>query len=324
MASALVHQEPPAHRLGANGYGVRVVTNKGSPGVVRVRLDLAYDGGGFSGWAVQPGLRTVAGVLSEALTTVLRTQVPVVVAGRTDTGVHARGQVAHIDVPAEAMDRLRAHDGTTGPPVLVRRLSKLLPDDVVLHDAQVAAPGFDARFSPVSRRYAYRVCDTHRDPLTRSFVLWHRGPLDVAAMAASTGPLLGLHDFAAYAKPREGATTIRTLLRFDWQRVHDGPDAGLVVAQVEADAFCHSMVRSLVGACLAVGENRRDPAWPAQLLADGHRSLVAPAHGLTLEHVTYPPDDKLATRATQARARRDLLNPSEPAGAFEQGVQDTG
>ena len=279
---------------------------------VRVRLDLAYDGTGFSGWAPQPGLRTVAGVLGEALTTVLRAAEPVrlVVAGRTDAGVHARGQVAHLDVPVRVLDGLRARDGASGPPVLVRRLAGVLPHDVVVHDAQVAPPGFDARFSPVSRRYAYRVCDGRRDPLTRSSVLWHTGALDVAAMSAAARGLVGLHDFAAYAKARPEATTVRTLLRFEWHRPDDGPDAGLVVAQVEADAFCHSMVRSLVGACLAVGEGRHDPGWPAQVLASRRRaSAVAPAHGLTLEQVVYPPDDRLSARAVQTRARRDPLPP---------------
>ena len=279
---------------------------------MRVRLDLAYDGTGFSGWAPQPGWRTVAGVLTEALTTVLRGAEPVrlVVAGRTDAGVHARGQVAHVDVPASVLDGLRARDGTAGPAVLVRRLAGVLPDDVVVHDVQVAPPGFDARFSPLSRRYAYRVCDGRRDPLTRSFVLWHRGGLDVAAMGAAAHQLVGLHDFAAYAKARPEATTVRTLLRFDWQRLGDGPDAGLVVAQVEADAFCHSMVRSLVGACLAVGEGRRDPGWPVQVLASRRRAAaVAPAHGLTLEQVVYPPDDQLAVRAGQTRARRAPVPP---------------
>ncbi len=284
--------------------------------MVRVRLDLAYDGAGFSGWAPQPGLRTVAGVLGEALTTVLRATEPVVdgrvapqrlvVAGRTDAGVHARGQVAHLDVPAHLLDGLQARHGPSGPPVLARRLAGILPGDIVVHDARVASPGFDARFSPVSRRYAYRVCDGRHDPLTRSFVLWHRGGLDVAAMAAAAQPMVGLHDFAAYAKARPEATTVRTLLRFDWQRPDDGPDAGLVVAQVEADAFCHSMVRSLVGACLTVGEGRREPGWPTQVLASRRRaSAVAPAHGLTLEEVVYPPDDQLAARSVQTRARRD-------------------
>ncbi len=292
---------------------------------VRVRLDVAYDGSGFSGWAPQPGLRTVAGVLGDALTTVLRATGPVVsdgpgrrvaprqlvVAGRTDAGVHARGQVAHLDVPVDLLDGLRARDGTSGPPVLARKLAGVLPDDVVVHEAQVAPPGFDARFSPVSRRYAYRVCDARRDPLTRSFVLWHRGGLDVEAMNAAAQTMVGLRDFAAYAKARPGATTVRTLLRFDWQRPDDGPDAGLVVAQVEADAFCHSMVRSLVGACLAVGEGRRDPGWPAQVLASRRRaSAVAPPHGLTLEQVVYPPDDRLADRAVQTRARRDPVPPA--------------
>ena len=290
-----------------------------------MRLDLAYDGAGFSGWAPQPGRRTVAGVLGGALSTVLRATEPVVVvdgcrqrvaprrlvvAGRTDAGVHARGQVAHLDVPVEQLDRLRTRDGASGPPVLLRRLAGILPDDIVVHAARTAPPGFDARFSPLSRRYAYRVCDGRHDPLTRSFVLWHRGGLNVAAMAEAARGLVGLHDFAAYAKARPEATTVRTLLRFDWQRPDDGPDAGLVVAQVEADAFCHSMVRSLVGACLSVGEGRRDPGWPTQVLASRCRAAaVAPAHGLTLEQVVYPPDDRLAVRAGQTRARRDPIPP---------------
>jgi len=277
---------------------------------VRVRLDLAYDGTGFCGWAQQPGLRSVAGVLGEALGTVLRTPVRLVVAGRTDAGVHARGQVAHLDVAGEVLDGLRARDGAVGTAVLVRRLARVLPQDVVVRDARVVPDGFDARFSALSRRYAYRVGDGVPDPLTRSFVLRHRGVLDVAAMAEGARALVGLHDFAAYCKARPDATTVRTLLRLDWCRAPDGPDAGLVVAHVEADAFCHSMVRALVGACLAVGEGRRDPSWPAQVLADRCRvAAVAPAHGLTLEQVRYPPDDELAARAQATRARRDPVPP---------------
>ncbi len=284
----------------------------------RVRLDLAYDGTDFAGWARQPGLRTVQGVLEDALAVVLRVPVPrVTVAGRTDAGVHARGQVGHVDVPTDAW--LAVPGRSDRPPGVARvaRLAGVLPRDVVVHRAAPAPEGFDARFSALRRRYAYRISDVTgtRDPLRRAHVLWHPRPLDVAAMDAAAAPLVGHHDFAAFCKPRDGATTIRTLEAFGWERPTGGPDAGLVVATVVADAFCHSMVRALVGASVAVGEARRDSAWPAGLLAAGRRDPgggVVPAHGLTLEGVAYPADDELGARATQTRAVR--VAPGERPG----------
>ncbi|WP_448073378.1 tRNA pseudouridine(38-40) synthase TruA [Georgenia yuyongxinii] len=289
---------------------------------LRVRLDLSYDGAAFAGWAAQPGLRTVQGQLEDALATVLRLPEParLTVAGRTDAGVHARGQVAHVDVPRPAWQALPGRSDRTPGEALVVRLAGVLgrggvprgASDVVVHRATEAPAGFDARFAAVWRRYAYRIADdvTHRDPLRRHDVVWHGRELDVAAMEAAAQRLLGEHDFAAYCKPREGATTIRTLLDLRWRRVPSGePDAGLVVASVRADAFCHSMVRALVGACLAVGEGRRPVGWPAQVLAAAARDAavtVAPAHGLTLEEVAYPADHELAARTVQARARRVL------------------
>jgi tRNA pseudouridine38-40 synthase len=284
--------------------------------VNRLRLDLAYDGTGFAGWARQPGLRTVQGVLEDALATVLRSGprgVPyprVTVAGRTDAGVHARGQVAHTDIDDGALDAVRGRSDRPALDTLAIRLGGVLPADLVVHRVRLAADGFDARFSAVRRRYRYRICDEAgaRDPLSRAHVVWHRRPLDVAAMAAAAVPLVGLHDFAAYCKPREGATTIRTLEVLGWSR----DEAGLVVADVQADAFCHSMVRALVGACVAVGEGRRSVEWPAELLVGRVRvaaAHVAPAHGLTLEEVTYPPDRELAVRAEQTRARRAPVTP---------------
>ena len=285
------------------------------PPAVRVRLDLAYDGTQFAGWARQPGLRTVQGVLEDGLATVLRTAAHgappphVTVAGRTDAGVHARGQVAHVDVPSEVLELVRGRSDRPALDALVTRLAGVLPADLVVHRATRAPEGFDARFSALRRRYAYRVCDdpAARDPLTRAHVLWHRHPLDVDAMHAAAAALRGRHDFAAYCKPRAGATTIRTLEELSWSRPTHGPDAGLVVARVQADAFCHSMVRALVGASLAVGEGRRPVEWPAELLAARRRdpaAHVVAAHGLTLEEVGYPPDEQLAARADQTRARR--------------------
>jgi len=282
------------------------------PPVVRLRLDLAYDGSAFAGWAVQPGLRTVQGVLEDALGMVLRTDGPprITVAGRTDSGVHARGQVAHVDIPVDLLERSRGRADRPVVEALLTRLGGVLPTDLVVHAVTHAPDGFDARFSALRRRYTYRICDdsARRDPLSRAHVLWHRRPLDVDAMDVAGQPLQGRHDFASYCKPREGATTIRTLEAFRWSRPLDGPDAGLVVATVQADAFCHSMVRTLVGASVAVGEGRRDVSWPATLLAARSRlagAHVVPAHGLTLEEVGYPADVEMGVRAAQTRARRE-------------------
>jgi len=263
------------------------------PPTTRLRLDLAYDGTEFSGWARQPGRRTVEQVLAEALARVCRLAEPpaLVVAGRTDAGVHATGQVAHADLPATvAVDRLAA------------RLTGVLPDDVTVRSVSLAAPGFDARFSATGRAYRYRITDGAPDPLRRHDTLTWRRPLDVARMDHAARGLLGEHDFAAYCRRREGATTIRTLRRLGAVR-----EGAVVVVDAEADAFCHNQVRSMVGALLAVGDGRRTPDWPAQVLAAGVRDsgvAVAPPHGLTLVRVDYPPDDELAARATTARAVR--------------------
>jgi tRNA pseudouridine38-40 synthase len=268
--------------------------------LVRLRLDLSYDGTDFFGWATQPGLRTVQETLEGALARVLRlSRVDLTVAGRTDAGVHARGQVAHVDVASDALDVLP-------PDQLVRRLARLLPEDVRVRRIAVAANGFDARFSALWRCYAYRIVDepAAADPLQRHITLpWPRR-LDVAAMHAAAQQLLGEHDFAAFCRRREGATSVRTLLDLDVRR-----DADVVTAAVRADAFCHSMVRSLVGALVAVGEGRRAPEWPAQVLAGGARdpgSTVLPARGLTLEEVGYPDDAALAARAAETRSVRSL------------------
>ena len=279
-------------------------------GVIRLRLDLSYRGTDFSGWATQPGLRTVQGALEEALARVLRLpSVRLAVAGRTDAGVHSRGQVAHLDVPREVWEAVVGRSGRAPGDALVSRLAGVLPSDVVVHRAAPAPQGFDARFSALRRRYSYRIADRPelRDPLTRDWVLWNRAGLDVAAMDRACQPLLGLRDFAAYCRPREGASTIRELQELRWTRVEDGPERGLVVASVQADAFCHNMVRALVGASLAVGEGRRDEEWPAKVLEGRRRDSgagVVPAHGLVLEEVVYPADDELAARAERIRARR--------------------
>ncbi|WP_366146528.1 tRNA pseudouridine synthase A [uncultured Pseudokineococcus sp.] len=293
---------------------------------MRVRLDLAYDGAGFAGWAAQPGLRTVEGELSRALGRVLRVPAPrVVVAGRTDAGVSARGQVVHVDVPVAAWEALPGRavgraDAPAPAASLLRRLAGALPEDVVARGARPAPEGFDARFGALRRRYAYRVVDdpAARDPLRRREVLVVRRRLDEAAMARAVAPLLGEHDWLPFCRPREGASTVRTLLRLGWSRRDDG----VLVADVEADAFCHHMVRSLVGASLAVGEGRRDEGWPARVLAAGVRDpavAVVPAHGLVLEEVVYPPDGELAAQARRARVHRGT--PGARPGAADGRVE---
>ena len=277
---------------------------------MRVRLDLSYDGTDFSGWATQPGLRTVQGTLEAALATALRIpEVRLTVAGRTDAGVHARGQVAHLDVDPEAL--VVSAGRSTDPPLdaLVRRLGGILPPDVRVRRAVEAPDGFDARFSAVWRRYAYRVADSPDvvDPLVRSHVLAWPRRVDVEAMNAAAVDLVGLRDFASFCKQREGATTVRTLIELAWTR----NAAGVAEAWVVADAFCHHMVRALVGCLLSVGEGRRPVTWPAEVLAGRSRAsgvTVVHAHGLTLEEVGYPDDDELSAQATRARARREALD----------------
>lgn len=277
---------------------------------MRIRIDLGYDGAGFHGWASQPGLRTVQGELEAALTTVLRVPAaPVTCAGRTDTGVHARGQVCHLDVDDETLAAAAGRSGLAPTAALARRLNGVLPDDLRVGRVAEAAEGFDARFSAVWRRYAYRVCDREGpDPLTRGHVLAWRHPLDLAAMNRAAAALHGEHDFAAFCKRREGATTVRTLLDLGWER-----DArGVAVATVRADAFCHHMVRSLTGCLLTVGEGRRSETWPAEVLRAGVRDpavTVVPAHGLVLEEVGYPDDAALASQAAAARRVRTLEQP---------------
>jgi len=273
---------------------------------VRLRIDLVYDGGDFHGWATQPDLRTVQGELETALATALRVPAAkVVCAGRTDTGVHARGQVVHLDVTEADLAASAGRSTAPAPVALGQRLNGLLPADVRVRRVTEAPPGFDARFSAIWRRYAYRIADLPRavDPLRRRHVLTWPRPLDLEAMDTAAVDLVGEHDFAAFCKRREGATTIRHLFDLRWTR----DDAGAAVATVRADAFCHHMVRSLMGCLVTIGEGRRSASWAGDVLRAEERDPavpVLPAHGLTLEEVGYPPDDELAARAEAARRVR--------------------
>jgi tRNA pseudouridine38-40 synthase len=275
----------------------------------RVRLDLAYDGTAFNGWAKQPTQRTVQGVLEERLALVFREPIGLVVAGRTDAGVHATGQVAHLDLTDAQLAILDQRGRPITEDAVARRLNGIagLKSDVIVHRSSYAPAGFDARFSPLWRRYEYRIADAAapRNPLTRLHTLWYPSRLDEHAMNTAARELLGLHDWAAYCRPREGATTIRTLQAFEWTRETDGT----LVARLQADAFCHSMVRALVGATVAIGQGSL-PEGRLSGIRDARERTnefkVMPAHGLTLTEVGYPPDDELGARAEQTRARRDI------------------
>ncbi|KUM32690.1 tRNA pseudouridine synthase A [Arthrobacter sp. EPSL27] len=293
------HQKPAAPVEGGGGF-------------LRIRLDLAYDGGPFSGWAVQPGLRTVQGVLEQALELLIRRPVRVTVAGRTDAGVHARGQVVHLDLTEAEWFGLNRGAGLDPAVALLRRLrgalSRGLGDlagAIQVHRVSVAPEGFDARFSALWRRYSYRIADGPAlwDPLGRSTTLWHKEPLDTGLLNAGADLLLGLQDFRSYCKPREGSTTIRDLQRFEFARGADG----VIVATVQADAFCHNMVRSLVGSALYVGAGREAPEWLYERLLARQRdarSVLAAPHPLVLEEVAYPSGEGLLARAELTRARR--------------------
>jgi tRNA pseudouridine38-40 synthase len=293
----------------------------GGAELTRLRLDIAYDGTGFQGWAKQPGLRTVQGELEKALATVFSRfgDGPILtVAGRTDAGVHALGQVAHVDLRADQFASLvSSHQGKGSKPDaspaaraarLGRRLNGIagLSSDLYVTASTLAPPGFDARFSATWRRYRYRIADklAPRDPLTRNQTLWYPAALDIDAMNVAARGLIGLHDFAAYCKPREGATTIRTLQHFGWER----EESGVLVASLQADAFCHSMVRALTGASVAVGEGKLKAGRAVELLLARERTAefkVLPAKGLALVEVGYPDDTEVGLRAEQTRARRD-------------------
>ncbi|WP_053411490.1 tRNA pseudouridine(38-40) synthase TruA [Corynebacterium lactis] len=283
---------------------------------VRLRLDIAYDGTDFHGWASQRDtpegvpVRTVQTTVEQTLAKVLRVPVNLTVAGRTDAGVHASGQVAHVDVPSASL-YTRSIGGD--PSRLVRRVARLLPSDVTLRAASFAPDGFDARFSALRRHYVYRVTTAPSGALptrARDTSEWNR-PVDLEKMRRAAEALIGLNDFAAFCRFKPHATTIRDLQRFEWVDVSSESEPELYEARVSADAFCWSMVRSLVGACLSVGEGRRPETFTRDLLKETKRSSLVPvaeARGLSLVGVDYPTDAELASRAESTRGLR--RNPS--------------
>ena len=264
-------------------------------GFRRLRLDISYDGTNFSGWGIQPDRRTVQQSVEDAISTVAQAKAETIVAGRTDAGVHATGQVIHVDLP----ESLELTD-------LAYKLNRILDEDIRINQITIAPPAFHARFSALRRYYEYRILDENKviPPLARfNTESWYR-PLDVDVMNQASALLLGTHDYAAFCKFREGATTIRTLETYSWRR----DNQGVLIADVVADAFCYSMVRNLVGAIVCVADGRKDASWISTLLENKERvsdSLVFPARGLSLYKVDYPDDAELLERAAKTIARRE-------------------
>jgi len=264
-------------------------------GFRRLRLELSYDGTNFSGWGRQPDRRTVQQTVEEAISTVAQHKAETIVAGRTDAGVHATGQVIHVDLP----ESLELTD-------LAYKLNRILDEDIRINNIEIAPAAFHARFSALRRYYEYRILDENKviPPLARfNTESWYR-PLDVDVMNNASALLLGTHNYAAFCKFREGATTIRTLETFQWRRDREG----YLVGDVVADAFCYSMVRNLVGAIVCVADGRKGASWITTLLEDKERvsdSLVFPGRGLTLYKVDYPDAAELLERAKKTVARRE-------------------
>lgn len=279
---------------------------------MRIRIDLSYDGAGFHGWAAQPGLRTVQGELESALAMILRQEVALTVAGRTDAGVHAAGQCAHLDVEPAEWEALPGRSSRTPGEALVAKVNAITArraggapgyTDVVVTNARAVPDDFDARFSALWRRYSYRIADgvASWNPCRRD-VLWLNYALDVDAMNRAAQTLLGEHDFLSFCKPREGASTVRTLLELGFAR-----EDGMIVGSAKADAFCHSQVRTLMGTLIEVGRGARDEGWPAARLEEAVRNgevVVAPPHPLTLEEIGYPDAERYGEQARLTRRYR--------------------
>jgi tRNA pseudouridine38-40 synthase len=299
--------------------------------LVRLRLDIGYDGTNFAGWAMQPGLRSVQHEIEHALGILLRspnTRVALTVGGRTDAGVHARGQVAHLDVTHAQLARWTGEIEERGALLAVlraRRINGILKrssPDVVVHAVTEMPQGFNARFSATKRRYEYRVrgVGVRTDPLSRDSTVDVPYALDLEAMQRAAASLVGLRDFTTFCKARAGSTAVRHLLEFEWRRADDG----VFVARIVADAFCHSMVRALVGAVVRVGDGRISEPELERLLEARHRShrfTVMPAHGLSLEEISYPPIDELATQAELTRARRVAIPPIDRDALLDAAAQ---
>jgi tRNA pseudouridine38-40 synthase len=278
-----------------------LVTNV-AEGFIRIRGEVAYDGKDFSGWGMQPDQRTVQGCIEDAFTQIIRGPRTIVqCAGRTDAGVHATGQVMHLDVPLEWSERLAD---------LAYKVNAILDEDVVIKALIHTDQNFDARFAALSRSYTYFIKEGLRDPLSRERVYQHRSHLDVDAMNEASQVLLGLHDFSAFCRKTDFGSSIRNLQKFTWTRQDD-----LIRVDITSDAFCYSMVRALVGALISIGEGKRTKEWLAQYLESAVKDpgvFMAPGHPLTLVAVEYPHESEYADRiAKTLKNRQDEASDSD-------------
>ena len=269
-------------------------------GFFRARIDLSYDGTNFSGWGKQRDQRTVQGEVESALFTLFQQNLETTVAGRTDAGVHATGQVFHVDLP----------DIDQGD--LVYRLNRILSDEIRIKSVQKVSSDFHARFGALRRHYIYKIIDGNRaiDPLKRFDIApWYR-ELDLEKMNKAAEMLIGERDFFSFARFRENSTTIRDLQRFTFSR----DESGLITAEISADAFLYNMVRSLIGAMVYIGEGRFPVDWAREVLERKERpsdSIVFPARGLTFVGVDYPEDSQLAARVAKTMALRKSNNDAD-------------
>ena len=270
-------------------------------GFFRAKISLSYDGTNFFGWGKQSDRRTVQGEIEAALKTLYRQDLETVVAGRTDAGVHASGQVIHVDLPI----------GDFGFDFedLSYRLNRILSEEIRIKSAERASKDFHARFGALRRHYIYKIQDGLGiiEPVKRLDITpWYRD-LDIQRMNQAAATLIGEHDFFSFARFRENSTTIRTLERFDFQR----DEQGLIISNIIADAFCYNMVRSLIGTMVYIGEGRFPITWAREILEKHERpsdSLVFPARGLTFIGVEYPQDSLLANRVNQVMGLRSASN----------------
>lgn len=264
-------------------------------GFSRIRVDCQYDGTNYSGWSIQPDRRSIQGVIEDVLSRVLDHPVSTTVAGRTDAGVHALGQVFHFDIPTELRNNWKLDS-------LLYIANRLLTSDIRCISMVDAPNDFHARYSALRRHYHYQILDNAKtlNPLERVATTSYHRPLDEVLMGKASALLLGEHDFAAFCRPREGTTTIRSLEIFSWTR----DQSGLLTATITADAFCHNMVRSLVGAMMMVGDGRWQVTEPHAILQSKVRhSHIAPAAGLTLMQVDYPAPAEYGQRAKRVTSK---------------------
>lgn len=242
-------------------------------------IELQYDGTDFVGWQEQPNGRTVQGEIESRLSTLLRQPTKIVGAGRTDTGVHASSMVAHVELPEELCHNL---------PEVIYRLNAFLPPDITILKLQEVAPDFHARFSAISRRYGYYIT-LYGDPFRRKYHTRVTTPLDFEQMNEAAKLLIGQHDFTAFAKRHSDVTHhLCTVTQAEWNKLGRGE----WVFRIEANRFLRSMVRALVGTLIEVGSGRLTAKEFGEILhrAEEYHFNTAPATGLRLEGVSYPPD----------------------------------